>query len=315
MNELATIEQANLVTLDSLAREGRVYAENCALYMLQLGRVLTQAKDMIPFGEFVQWMEEKIGVTERYGQICMKGYATYGEKPEFAKLGKSKLMKMLALPAGTHEDFVQNNDVENMTARQVGEAGKKAREPARTEAETEIESERRARRAAEARAEELANRPPEIPDEVADDLREKDAEIKRLALQAQDAIKQAQDMRRERDEYKRDYEETDALIKQTQALYDDAQRKLREFQSAAAQANAGDVSDPMSDKLTLDAFTDAVHRFTGSCSPFPCMTTTFAAMDSKTRDGFNILLRTVEDWCRRSRRALDNAMTGGNGIA
>ena len=308
MNELATIEQANLVTLDSLAREGRVYAENCALYMLQLGRVLAQAKEMIPFGEFVQWMEEKVGVTERYGQICMKGYATYGEKPEFAKLGKSKLMKMLALPAGTHEEFVQNNDVENMTARQVGEAVKKAR----AEAEKEIESERRARRAAEARAEELANRPPEIPDEVADDLREKDAEIKRLALQAQDAIKRAADLQRERDRYKRDYDETDALIKQTQALYDESQRKLREFQSAAAQADAGAVDDPLSDKLTLDAFTDAVHRFTGSCSPFPCMTSNFAAMDSKTRDGFNILLRTVEDWCRRSRRALDSAMTGGS---
>ena len=48
MNELATLEQGQIALLDALAVEARTYAENAYANMMALGRVLSQAKEILP---------------------------------------------------------------------------------------------------------------------------------------------------------------------------------------------------------------------------------------------------------------------------
>ena len=71
------------------------------------------------------------------GAILLIGYERYGENQDYAKLGKSKLQIMLALPPGAEGSFMQENDVEAMSTRELREAVKKAREEAERKAEEE----------------------------------------------------------------------------------------------------------------------------------------------------------------------------------
>lgn len=303
MNELATLEQGQIALLDALAVEARTYAENAYANMMALGRVLSQAKEMLPHGEFLAWVEEKVGISSRYGEHFASCYRVYGDKPEYAKLGKSKLIKMLALPAGTQDDFIAENDVENMSVREVEAAVKKVREEARKE----IEKEREARRRAEDRAEELANRPSEIPDDVAEDLRRKDADIARLSQQATEAVNTAMELRRENTKLRRDNDETEALLTQTQELYDQSQRELHSAKSAMARE---EDDGPSVVEFTIDSFDAAVGEFMRSCARLPYMGAAFAVMDHDQRQGYESILRIVEGWCASSREAI-NTVSGG----
>ena len=124
MNDLTTVEQANLSLLDTLAVEARAYAENMVTNMLHLGRVLSQAKALIPHGQFEAWVANNVGLNPDYANKYRACYEKYGDKPEYAKLGKSKLIKMLSLPAGTQDEFIAEHDVEGMSVRELDEAVK-----------------------------------------------------------------------------------------------------------------------------------------------------------------------------------------------
>lgn len=308
MNELATLQQGELALLDALAVEARAYAENLVTDMMNLGRVLSRVKALIPHGQFEAWVVNNVGLNPDYANKYRACYETYGNNPEYAKLGKSKLIKMLSLPAGTHEEFIATHDVESMSAREVGEAVKQARAEAKAEAEAEIEKEREARRRAEARADELANRPPEISEELADELRKKDADIARLSQQATEAMNTAMDLRRENSKLRRDNDETEALLTQTQELYDQSQRELHSAKSAMARE---EDNGPSTVEFTVESFDAAVGEFMRSCARLPYMGTDFALMDHEQRQGYEGLLRVVEGWCASSRKAINACVKGG----
>lgn len=312
MNEIVTIEQHDLALLDSLAQEARTYAQNAGMNMVMLGRTLTQAKPYFKHGEWIDWVTQDVGIDVRWAQLSMACYARYGENEEYAKLGKSKMQIMLALPPGMEDGFMADNNVEAMSTRELREAVKKARDEARAEAEAEaqkqIEVERKARRAAEARAEALAEQSDEIPEETAEELRAKDQEIERLGHQASEAVNAATDLRREKAKLQRQLDEQEQLLAAAAENYENVQKELR----TAKEALKRDDADRMTrDELSLDVFSEAVMRFTGTCARLPYMRNSFMVMDNTTRNSFDELLRTVEGWCAGSRKALNAIMTDG----
>ena len=313
MNELTPVEQHELALLDNLAHEARNYAENAAMNMLQLGRVLSQAKALVDHGDWQAWVEQNAGISMRWAQYCLSGYERYGENQDYAKLGKSKLQIMLALPPGAEGSFMQENDVEAMSTRELREAVKKAREEAKAEAqaeaEKEIERERKARRAAEARADALAERPDEISEETAEELREKDREIERLGFQNKEIMDRRDELLREKNKLQRQLDEQEQLLKSASENYTDLQKKLTEANNALKTKE--DDERPTRNDLSLDVFTSAVTRFTGICSRLPYMRNSFMVMDNATRSAFDEALQTVEGWCAASRKALDAIMTDG----
>ena len=165
MEALAKHGGADLAVLDGLAKEARYYSESIATNMIQLGRVFTDAKKLVKHGEWGAWLRSNADCSERTAQQFMQVYGRFGENPAFARIGeRSKLFKMLALPPGTEDDFMDRNDVAGMSSREVDAAVKAFRERAEQ---------------AEARVKELENRPPEIPEDITETLQEKDALIEK----------------------------------------------------------------------------------------------------------------------------------------
>ena len=110
--------------------------------ILTIGRCLIEAKDMLPHGEWKNWLVDRVEFSERSAQRLMRLAREWSNPTTLSDLGASKALSLLALPPEEREQFVAENNVIDMSARQLEQAIKerdeahKAAEQARAEAAT-----------------------------------------------------------------------------------------------------------------------------------------------------------------------------------
>lgn len=110
--------------------------------ILTIGRCLNEAKDMLPHGEWLPWLAEKVGYSEKTAQNFMRLAREFSNPQALADLGATKALKLLALPQDEREKFVEDHNVIDMTTRQLEQAikerdeARKAAEAAKAEAST-----------------------------------------------------------------------------------------------------------------------------------------------------------------------------------
>lgn len=281
--DLTTTNQPGAVSdisqLEGLAAQARVYSENLAMNMFQLGRVYTEAKKLVRHGEWAGWLRDNSGMSERSAQQLMAVYARFGEQSQFLNLEKSKLFKMLSLPSGQEEAFIADNDLENMTSREVEAAVKRVR----AEMQAQLDAERNTRKDAIERAQilqrkllDVAN--DELPDEVADTLRRQEATIR----------------------------QQQAMLEAAQETINESSRKLVDQERRSAREDA----EP--EESLDEALRAAVSAFLSS----PAGT---AAEDSRRvmqldpveRLDMSRLVDMLESWCQRMRNRLNEFSTEG----
>ena len=322
MNELANTKTASLSRLDELATQAHMFAQNACLNLLQLGRVLSEARPLIPHGEFDGWCRQNAKMSTRTAEQYMQAYAEFGLDMRIAELGTSKIIKLLPMTAEEREKLLEENDVPAMTTRQLDAAIRAQREKlvaeARAEAQAELYAAKEAARAAERRAIEAENRPPEVPEELADRLRansrtieDQKAEIDRLADIGRTALSEKQRIMQENNSLRRDLRERDEDMEAMQADLQRAQDELLNLQSAQARGDAERLS---ADALTPDAFAMAVNTFIGMCCRLPQMGRAFRAMPEADREEYEQSLRTIEKWAESARFALSSASYGEEAI-
>lgn len=108
--------------------------------VLTIGRCLIEAKDMLPHGEWLPWLAEKVGYSEKTAQNFMRLAREISNPQALADLGATKALKLLALPPEEREAFVADHNVIDMTTRQLDQAirerdeARKAAEAAKADA-------------------------------------------------------------------------------------------------------------------------------------------------------------------------------------
>ena len=90
--------------------------------ILTIGRCLMEAKAMLPHGEWLPWLNEQAELSERTAQKFMKLAREWTNPNTLADLGASKALMLLALPEGEREQFAEDHNVIDMSARQLSEA-------------------------------------------------------------------------------------------------------------------------------------------------------------------------------------------------
>lgn len=129
-----TIEVITDEILDAQRRGGQA--------VLDIGRGLLEAKSMLPHGEWLPWLNTRIGYSEKTAQNFMRLAREFSNPQALADLGATKALALLALPADEREQFVQEHNVVDMTTRQLEQAirerdeARKAAEDARADALT-----------------------------------------------------------------------------------------------------------------------------------------------------------------------------------
>lgn len=306
MNEITTQSNTEIAMLGTLAQEAQFYAKGIVTNMIQLGRVLIDAKPLVKHGEWENWIAENAGCSPRYAQMFMQSYERFGDNPAIAQIKeRGKVFKLLALPAGSEDQFLADNDVKDMTCREVEEAVRQTRE----EMDGKVAKEKTARKNAEARIAELEANADSVPDHVLDDLASKQStidqqrqEIDRIAASGRDAFLEVQNLRKEKANLQREVAEQNELIEDAQEQYNRMRSDLLAAQSTAAK---GDAERVPVDELTIDVFASAVRQFVGTCARMPHMAHTFGSMLLSEKNAYDELLRTVEGWADGARMAMN----------
>ena len=111
----------------------RAQTETLALvYAIEVGRRLHEAKTMLPHGEWGAWLKDGVNFSQSTANNLMKLFDEYGDRQiglfgaelnsnsqAFGNLTYTKALKLLALPDDEREKFTEENDVENMSTREL----------------------------------------------------------------------------------------------------------------------------------------------------------------------------------------------------
>lgn len=90
--------------------------------IITIGRCLIEAKDMLSHGEWLPWLSDQVEFSERTAQKFMRLAREWSNPSTLADLGASKALMLLALPEGEREQFVEDHNVIDMSARQLEQA-------------------------------------------------------------------------------------------------------------------------------------------------------------------------------------------------
>jgi len=139
MNEITTAENTQKVmrTPHTIATEINSIKEQTRKMVLfnsiEIGRRLVEAKEVVAHGEWENWLKDSVDFSLRTAQNLMKVFQEYGsdqtvlfgdnaKTQAFALLSYSQAVELLKLPFEERENFIKENDVENMSTRELQQA-------------------------------------------------------------------------------------------------------------------------------------------------------------------------------------------------
>ena len=116
--------------------------------ILTIGRCLTEAKQTIPPGEWLPWLNERVEFSERTARNFMRLSREWSNRQALADLGAAKALTLLALPAEERESFIAENHVVggeektgiDMTSRELERAIRERKEAQEAAAKAQAEA-------------------------------------------------------------------------------------------------------------------------------------------------------------------------------
>lgn len=128
-NQIAQLRDIETVTAEiiTICEQTRALALTASI---EIGRRLVEAKEILPHGEWGKWLKEKVQFSQGTANNHMRLFEEYGDKQitifgavlnsqAFGNLSYTKALKLLALPENEREEFIEENDVENMSTREL----------------------------------------------------------------------------------------------------------------------------------------------------------------------------------------------------
>lgn len=100
---------------------------------IEIGRKLVEAKELVPHGEWGNWLEEAVDYSKSTANNLMKIFEEYGsnqitllddnlKSQAFGNLNYSQAVLLLGLPSDEREKFVEDNKVDEMSTRELKKA-------------------------------------------------------------------------------------------------------------------------------------------------------------------------------------------------
>lgn len=235
MNEIIRARDIEIVTAEivTIKRQAQQVLIHSAI---EIGRRLTEAKAMVPFGEWGKYLEERVEYSQSTANNLMKIYKEYGSDQEslfdgfaksqsFANLNYTQALALLSVPADDREQFAVENDVEHKSTREIQELIRQRDEALEAQAGAE---------AALAEAKDMV-------DIAADKMAEKDNRLKSAEESVAAREKEAAELRALLDKAKKAEKEAKAQLKEARenpTISDDQMAQIRQEAEATAGAEA-----------------------------------------------------------------------------
>lgn len=113
-------------TPELIGAEIRMYVEAqrkiCLLYGIEIGRRLTEAKEMLQHGEWLPWLERETEFSSSSAQRYMKLFKEYGDRalaPELLTMPVSIAAELINVPENEREALAKEIDEKRASFREV----------------------------------------------------------------------------------------------------------------------------------------------------------------------------------------------------
>lgn len=344
------MEEKALSILKDVTERVRYYAKRNMADWLELGKALTEAKELVPHGEWEEYVSQNAGMSQRMCQNCMKAYSRFGtDNPEISGLNMTQVIGLLSASDEEIEKLSGDGDLSAMSSREIKARLQKEREKGRKEGREEAEEEqaektrdamqcmandkaRELARQKEAFDKTLKEKVAEAKAAAGDELEvlkeqlaEKRAEAEELRFRAEQAEASAEAVMKAGIEKSRDvsaqanelegekrklHQEIESLESTIREMQADYDALNQEHLDTLSKIAKGDAERTSADILSAEAVGDAVRMFIGQVGRVPYMHTAFATMDSMEREEYLANVMQVKEWADKSLKALDSV----NGI-
>ena len=216
--------------------------------ILGIGQRLIEAKEMLPHGAWLPWLEDRVEFSERTARNFMRLAREWTNRQALADLGAAKALTLLALPPEERETFMAENHmvdgeektVIDMTSRELEKAirerdeARQAAEAAQADARSAEES--RAKMEADMRALENIHRcAQEGEAQARDALAKAQAELKELRERPVDVAVEV-DQKAVDAARAEAISEMQTKVNQAEAARKEAEKKRREAEKALGEA-------------------------------------------------------------------------------
>lgn len=170
-----------LTNINQITTEIIILKNQTAQNIIEIGRRLNSVKEILPHGEFQDWLTVEVDFSYRQAARLMQVAKEFSNVPTLAGLSVSKVYALLDVPTEERDQFIQQpqiipstgeqKTVNEMTTRELQEAIKARKEAEKaakdaelkaSQAHAQAESERRQREQAEKKLAEMKNKQPQV---------------------------------------------------------------------------------------------------------------------------------------------------------
>ena len=259
--------------------------------ILTIGRCLTEAKQSLPHGEWLPWLNERVEFSESTAQRFMKLAREWSNPSALTDLGAAKALTLLALPAEEREVFMtehhnvggEEKTVIDMPSRELEKAIRERKEAqeaaARAEAEAKTAEEARAKMeedmkllnarlsGAQEDREQAAQAAARLEAEL-EELKARPVEVAVETVVDQEAIEKARaeavaEMRDKLNKAREAKEAAEARRKNAEEALEQIRLQLEEQARAEKKAALGEDKDLAQFELLFDQTKETVNRMHG----------------------------------------------------
>lgn len=125
LTDLAYTEYEDLPELPEraqvLAAEINVYKAQAGAAIIEIGRRLTEAKELLDHGQWLPWLRDRVEFSDSTAQRFMRLSKEYPNPSALTNLGVAKALALLALPPSDRDDFAAEPHVVNGEEKTVSE--------------------------------------------------------------------------------------------------------------------------------------------------------------------------------------------------
>lgn len=129
MNELTNTRTIQVITTEirTIYRQAQ---QIILTYAIEIGRRLVEAKAMLGHGEWGEWLKSEVEFSHSTANNLMRLFEEYGEKQigllgaelnsqALGNLTYTKALMLLAVPAGEREGFAEDNNIDELSTREL----------------------------------------------------------------------------------------------------------------------------------------------------------------------------------------------------
>lgn len=278
--------------IEKTTAEILILKDQTAQNIIEIGKRLIEVKENLGHGEFINWLENKVDFTERTAQRFMKVATAFSNTTSVSHLGNRKLFALAGLAEEDRQEVMQENDIENMTTRELEQVVKEKKEIKR-----QLEEEQ------------------EYSQELQDAIKQKEEQIRNLQTEIENA-KKPEIQIVEKEVVKEVLPES--LVLEKQALEKEVanmQEKLKQVQEKAEKAENALKSVKLESKVeqddiyyknNMDLLLGDIKKFLDNASKYTYFKEELQKIPKQKKQFIVNGVSQVKDWVTLMEQALDN---------